>query len=467
MSIVAILLTILYGLLFVYTFNEVMNGRIKAVLFYVVIFFPVYPIFLSINYDLFESAALSRVIQYSKELIIFGAFGLLLFGGKKMIKANWHISFLDTLILFFIGLTFTFFFLGIGDATLVNRALYVKNILVMAIFYFFGRNVEISIDDWNRIFQIVFTMAIIATCIVTLEKLFNTHFHNYTGYNKYNLAIKDQEPAGVFGLSYTFEAEGGRPRFASFFAHPLELASGMLVVGAASFIYLVYSKNNDHKKSYIFVLACSVISLLFAYSRASFASYVMMFVFMAFMLKYYRIIFSTFFGFVLVVLYVFLVAPDEIRFFVIDTLTFTNSSSLTHLTDWLTAVESIISDPLGIGLAMSGNASGVEQELMVGGENQFLVIGVQLGVLGMLNYIAILIVGIRHSWLAFRRATTRNEAIVPFVAAATKFGLILPLLTANAEVYLYISLFSWWMIGKAETSYQLTKPSSLARYQIV
>lgn len=457
MSLVAILLTLLYAVLFIYTFNEVLNGRIKAVLFYAVIFFPVYPIFLSINYDFFESASLSRVIQYSKELIIFTSFGLLLFGGKRIIKDNWHITFLDTLILIFIALTFVFFFLGIGDATFVNRALYVKNILVMAIFYFFGRNVEMSIKDWNSVFRVVFTLAIIATCLAIVEKLLNTHFHQYAGFAKYNLAIRDQEPTGVFGLTYTFEAEGGRPRFASFFAHPLELASAMLVVGAACLYYLIYSRDRESKKTHIFILVCSLLCLIFAYSRASFASYVAMFVFMAMMLKYYKIIFTTFLGFIFILAYIFFGAPDEVRYFVIDTVTFTNSSSLTHVADWLTAIESIITDPFGIGLAMSGNASGVEQELMVGGENQFLVFGVQLGVLGMVNYIAILVFGIRHSWLAFRRAESRDEGLVPFVAAATKFGLILPLLTANAEVYLYISLFSWWMIGQGETTFQRSR----------
>lgn len=466
MSLVAILLTLFYVLLFIYTFNEVLNGRLKAVLFYAVIFFPVYPVFLSINYDLFESAAMSRVIQYSKELIIFTSFGLLLFGGKRIIKDSWNITFLDSLVLFFIALTFVFFFLGIGDATLVNRALYVKNILVMAIFYFFGRNIELSVNDWHKVFRIVFTLAIIATCLATVEKLANTHFHQYTGLAKYNLAVRNEEPTGVFGLTYTFEAEGGQPRFASFFAHPLELASAMLVVGAACLYYLIYSKDRESMKTYIFVLVCSVLSLIFAYSRASFASYVGMFVFMAMMLKYYRIIFSTFLGFLIIVLYIFFGASDEVRYFVVDTLTFTNSSSLTHITDWLNAIESIISDPQGIGLAMSGNASGVEQELMVGGENQFLVFGVQLGVLGMVNYIAILFFGIRHSWLAFRRSESRSEGLVPFVAAATKFGLILPLLTANAEVYLYISLFSWWMIGQGETTFQRSRQIKLSNLRL-
>jgi O-antigen ligase len=155
------------------------------------------------------------------------------------------------------------------------------------------------------------------------------------------------------------------------------------------------------------------------------------------------------------------IAKDEVRYFVLDTITFENSSSITHAVEWFEAIESMISDPQGIGLATSGNAGGVEREVQVGGENQYLIYGVQLGFLGLLLYLGMLLVGIKHAWKAFRLEQNRKDAIIPFVAATVKFGLLLPLFTANAEAYLFVSLISWWMIGFAETSYQRNK--SLAR----
>jgi hypothetical protein len=62
--------------------------------------------------------------------------------------------------------------------------------------------------------------------------------------------------------------------------------------------------------------------------------------------------------------------------------------------EWLLALDSMIANPLGIGLAMSGNAGSVTDELRVGGENQFLIYGVQLGWIGMLLYIGALFTGI-------------------------------------------------------------------------
>ena len=228
----------------------------------------------------------------------------------------------------------------------------------------------------------------------------------------------------------------------------------MLITTAACLIYLLFVPFKTNKYKYLGILFCTFICVVFAYSRASYVAFFMMLGFMALLLRYYRLLMTAFGVFALMMIYIFFLASEEIRFFVIDTITFQNSSSLTHIVDWLNAVNSIISDPMGIGLAMSGNAGGVEKDLIVGGENQFLVYAVQMGVIGGLIYIAMLYLGIRNAWRAFRMAKSREESIVPFIAASVKFGLILPLFTANAEVYIYVCLVSWWFIGHAETCYQ-------------
>ena len=454
MILVALILLLAYGVLVVYTVMGIARGKFEAVLLYAIIFFPVYALFLSFTYEVFESPILARVIQYSKELIILGAIFTWVFGQKNVLNVHWHISLLDSCFIAFLGLTVLFFGLGLGDATIVNRAIYVKNILLICIFYFFGRNINVPFSEWNRMFQIIFVITVLACGLVVIEKLSGTHFHTFAGYAKYNLDIKGEEPKGLYGLAWTFEAEGGRPRYGSFFAHPLELSSGMLIPAAICTFYFLFVKHKNNKYKYLGILTCAFICVLFAYSRASFVALFMMLAFAALLLRYYQLLLAGFVVFMMVGLFIVFFAAEEVLFFVIDTLTFENSSSLTHIVDWLAAVNSIIENPMGIGLAMSGNAGGVETELMVGGENQFLVYGVQMGVIGMLLYIAMLSLGIRNSWRAFRLSESRQEGIVPFIAAAVKFGLILPLFTANAEVYIYVCLVSWWLIGYGERLYQ-------------
>lgn len=462
MYLIATILLLAYFVLLVYTLMGISKGKLESVLLYAIIFFPIYALFLSYTYQAFESELLSRIIQYSKELVIFSALFVWVFG-QKGVNIKWHFSLLDSFFLAFLGLTIFFFVLGKGDATVVNRAIYVKNILLICIFYFLGRNVNIKVEQWNKMFQIIFATTVLACVLVTIEKVAGTHFHTYAGYAKYNLDIKGEEPTGIYGLAWTFEAEGGRPRYGSFFAHPLELSSSMLITTAACLFFLLFVPIKINKYKYVIILLSAFLCVLFAYSRASFVAFFLMLSFMALLLRYYQILITGFLGFVLIGLYVFLFASEEVLFFVIDTLTFENSSSQTHIVDWLNAVNSIIEEPMGIGLAMSGNAGGVEKDLIVGGENQFLVYGVQMGVIGMLLYIGMLYLGIRNAWRAFRMAQSRKDGLVSFVAASVKFGLILPLFTANAEVYLYVCLVSWWFIGYAETYYQTQKRSYISR----
>jgi hypothetical protein len=131
---------------------------------------------------------------------------------------------------------------------------------------------------------------------------------------------------------------------------------------------------------------------------------------------------------------------------VIDTFTFNESSSLSHLLEWIQAGISIFENPFGIGLAMSGNGSGVDQAFKVGGENQFLIYGVQMGIISMLLYSMMLFIGIVDSINQYKFFDDYNKQI-SFISAMTKFGLLIPLFTANAELYLFISLFTWFLVG--------------------
>lgn len=457
MFVISIIFLIIYAALFIYSIDSILKGQFWIVLLYSVSFFPIYALFLTFNYSVFESVPLVSLIQYSKELIIFSALGIWFFGQRNIVHKKWKFSLLDSLFIAFIALAFLFFLLGIGEATLTNRAIYLKNILLIGIFYLFGRQVKIDTKGWSQIFNIIFATTILAFGLVVLEKVFGFHFHSYVGYAQYNLDIKNIEPTGTYNLNFTFEAEGGKPRYGSFFANPLELASSMLIVTALSLVYLLSVRHEVNKYKYLFILFCAFITVLFAYSRASFVAFFLMLLFVAFLMRYYQILKAAFVIVIIIAIYIAFFATDEVFYFVVDTISFENSSSVTHIIDWLKAVDSMLSNPMGIGLGMSGNAGGADLDIIVGGENQYLIYGVQMGFLGMLLYIGMLFFGIRNSWKGFRLSNTRQEAIIPFVAAAVKFGMLLPLFTANAEAYIYVSLVSWWLIGASESIYQKNK----------
>ena len=101
---------------------------------------------------------------------------------------------------------------------------------------------------------------------------------------------------------------------------------------------------------------------------------------------------------------------------------------------------------------MSGNAGGVDQSLKVGGENQFLILGVQMGAIALFVYTLILYYVIIRAIITFQNSKNHQKHI-SYVVACTKFGLLLPLLTANAELYLFVSLATWFFAGYVESRY--------------
>jgi len=62
-----------------------------------------------------------------------------------------------------------------------------------------------------------------------------------------------------------------------------------------------------------------------------------------------------------------------------------------------------------------------------------------------------------YSLKAYRQATLKKDRVIPFVAATVKVGLLLPLFTSNAEIYLYVAFVSWWMVGYSVSFYDKMK----------
>jgi hypothetical protein len=457
----ALLLLIAYSTLLWFTLEGALfKKRIEYLLYYLVIFLPVYTVFLCLIYQGTDNEIITKIVQYSKEIVIL-TFLLTLFITRKDYFSfvwKWHI--MDRLFIAFILLSLIYLIVPIGEASFFNKAVYFKNILLFCLMYLFGRVSTFKFKVWRKVFNLIFIVTLVAFLIVVAEKTLDTNLHHYVGYAKYNLDFNDIEMKGYYGLTWTFEADGGQKRFGSFFSDPLEFSASLLISLSAAIIFFLSVPHSTNKTKYFILILIAVISLTLAYSRASFVAFIAMLFFMGIALKFYRLIFSGIAVVAILTIYIIYFAPQETKFFVEDTLLFQNSSSITHLIDWFKGVDAMIENPMGLGLATSGNIRGVEEDLRTGGENQFLIFGVQLGVIGLILYTIIYIYSIIYSLKAFRLAKTREEQIVPFVASTVKFGLLLPLFTSNAEAYLYISFISWWLVGYSINIYQTYKNKS-------
>ena len=439
---------------FLWTVQQmVFKGKWTYFIFFLAAFLPFYITTLSVAFLATRSPVLLSLFQVSKELIVLIAGLVFVIYQRKLFNYPFRLKSTDWFMLAFIGLAVIFLFLPIGQASFVNKALYFKSMLIPSLVYMLGRNTQFEDFELKRLFQIIFVIAISAFVVNLVESfLLNAHLQQFSGYALFNEEINGIEPEGNYNLTWTFETANALKRLGSFFSDPLELASSVLMGFTAGLIWFLTSEKSQQWK-YLLIMICTMGSLVFASSRASFAAFFLMIFFVAMVFKLYKLIGFGFLTLFLFVGYVVIFASEDFYFFVVDTLTLADSSSIGHVVEWALALESMVSNPQGIGLAMSGNFGSVTDELRVGGENQFLIYGVQLGWIGMLLYIGTLFTGIWTSIYVFKNSENLNVARMAFVAGTVKAGLLLPLFTANVEIYTYVSWVSWWMVGLSVREY--------------
>lgn len=453
-----ILIALAVGAGFLWVLQEmIFKGKWSYFIFFLAAFLPFYITSLSVIFLATGSPAVVGIFQVLKEVVVLVAVLVFVFYQKGIFNYPFRLQSTDWLMLALLSLAFLYLLLPLGQASFINKALYYKSMLIPGLVYFLGRNTRFDEDEIGWFFKLIFAIAIGAFLVNCIENyVLGAHLQQFSGYSLYNQVINDIDPTGNFGLTWTFETQAVTKRLASFFSDPLELASSVLMGFAAGLIWFLTSKK-EYSWPYLLVMGCSLGSLVFSASRAAFGAFFIMIFFVALVFRLYKLIGVGFLALLGFGIYVVAFASDDFYFFVIDTLTFENTSSIGHVVEWLLALDSMVANPLGIGLAMSGNFGSVADELRVGGENQFLIYGVQMGWLGMFLYIFLLISGVINSIRVFRTTDNLGIARISFTGGVVKVGLLLPLFTANVEIYTYVSWISWWMIGVSIHEYSFLK----------
>lgn len=450
--IISLLLLSCYTFFVYFILERVYNGNLSFLLIYLVTFLPVYFIFQLIVFDFYENVLLVDLIKYSKDFVIFSSFFIVFFGSKKdFFSTELKTTFLDKTIILFIILSSIYAIIPIGEASFYVKLIYLKNIYLIGVVYYLGRNFFVNENLFFNLKKIFISILCIAFLVSSIEYLFNFHLHSFFNYAKFNLLINDILPKGNFGLSWTFERSPDQPRFGSIFPNPLEFSSNLILFLTIPLFAILHSKKNIYKNLLIILIV--FVSFYYAYSRASILSALIVIFAALLITKNYRTVFYILVLLLFSILIFYFSASEDSIYFVIDTFTFNESSSFSHLIEWIQAILTIIENPLGVGLAMSGNASGVDQAIKIGGENQFLIYGVQMGVISMILYSLMLFKSIRDSFSVFSLSKGYVKELA-FIVLLTKFGLIIPLLTANAELYLFVSLTTWFLIGSIQRSYK-------------
>ena len=143
--IISFLLLSCYTLFVYFTLERVYNGNLSFLLIYLVTFLPVYFIFQLIVFDFYENILLVDLIKYSKDFVIFSSFFIVFFGSKKdFFLKELKTTFLDKTVILFIILSSIYAIIPIGDASFYIKLLYSKNIYLIGVVYYLGRNFFIN-----------------------------------------------------------------------------------------------------------------------------------------------------------------------------------------------------------------------------------------------------------------------------------------------------------------------------------
>lgn len=431
---------------FLLAVREFIRGNMQGILIYLIFGLSIYTTSLTIifNYGLKD---LLIFAQSFKEIIIILVLGINLWFLR--IKVRFH--FIDYAILVFFIYTFSYALLPIGEQDFMNRMLAFKTTSYFVLVYFTGRLFDPREIYISKYLHFILLLAIAAAVVLSYEVFFNQHLQSMTGFADYNFYIYNFAPSGNYGLTWTFESEGGFKRFASFFSNPLEHAAATVI--ALAVIAALYTDDDQKFKLDFFgwiALLATIFSITFALSRAALAGYLIVIYIWALITRK-KILLNIVHAFaVIVTIYIYILLTDKenkdgLREVLLNTLDFSNPSSMGHVLEWIQGITAIIANPLGAGLGSSGRIAGSLGE-NIGGENQFIIIGVQTGLIALFIYIAIYIAFIVIAKRWYPRLKGKDKKVCLFILLF-KIGFIIPLFTSEIESSVYISYINWFFSG--------------------
>lgn len=426
---------------FFYALNNIFKNKEESLLLFVIFCLPIYVTALSVSL-MIGMGRIVPLLQYSKEFIVLITLVVLILRIKN--KMKWH--FFDKLVLAYLFFVFIYNILPVGPLNIYQKLIATKSITFFCMVYFIGRLIPYYKINANKYLNFIVIVAICAGGVTFIEWLGNRHLQTLTGYTNFVWQFYNQPEGGHYGLTWTFEAESGLKRFASFFSMPLEHAASTIISVAA---ITALATKDDNKiilnKFLVAAIIATLLSIILAVSRASLVSYFLVIYFYALITLRIQLLKWIHYGIIALIIFFLFYTKGDIYDFVMNTINFTNSSSLTHIIAWTQGIESISSNPLGIGLGSSGNVANTFGESL-GGENELFIIGIQVGIIPMLLYGYMYIYTISKSASVFNNQKGKIRKIALFILL-TKIGLIIPTLTSEAESYLYISYVSWFFTG--------------------
>jgi hypothetical protein len=435
------LFPLVYILSFIYSMYLLVRKQIQGVLTFIIGGLPIYINVLSVSFMYGFSAALPA-LQSFKEICLLAGLFVVAAGLKK--RPQFHL--IDKLLAFFFVYTFLYLLLPMGGYGLADRLIAFKALSIFPVIYFIGRFCNAASINIKQVFSYICVVAIVAGAVALFEIITYQHLHTRTGFTDFLVNHVGGEISGNYDLIWTFETETGMKRFGSILSSPLELAAGAVLSLAVLLALATDAKYRfQFRTFYVLSFIASFICIVAALSRASLANYFLMIYVYAFLVHNRTLVKYFHYLFLLIVVYVAFFMKGDLFYFVISTLTFENGSSVGHILGTIEGAQAMITHPFGMGLGTSGRVSMSEKE-NIGGENQLIIIGVQVGILMVAVYVWAYIATIRSGLKALRTADGRKKRLTLCVVLL-KIGFIIPVITSYIDTFLYVTYTTYFLSG--------------------
>ncbi len=436
-----LLFPLLYISSFLYFFKGLFLGKPERILWFFLIGMTVYTTALSVSYG-YGLLPVVNVIKYFKEIAAITTLGYLLLKHEGPLKFHW----IDIWVLGLFLYCLTYVFLPVGKLTFIEKLTVFKSYGLFGLLYFIGKLLPLKEMDLRKIVLGIISWTVFAVVVQSLEWLTYQHLQTLTSYTDYNQKVNLLYPSGSFGLTFTFETDLMVKRFASFFNDPLDFAISLLFALCLALSWISFSEEKIIRPKHRWLIVVILLwGLYLTFSRASMLGSVIVLYLYAILTKRQQLLRTLYFGLFLGFVLFMVFANIKFKAYVFDTINLRESSSLGHLISWVTGLDAIFQQPLGMGLGSSGLYA-FGDGLGIGGESQPIFMGVSTGIISMLAYLVIyigIIVVLAKNWSSFSGYTK----VIAFALMLFKLGAIIPMLTSYFESFLYLSYMTWLFSG--------------------
>ena len=152
MTIIGFLFIVFYIIIFLYVINKISKGKIEFIILYICTCLPIYITLQAQVFKIFQDENIVNVIKLSKDIVFIYAFIVFLFGNKKPLSVRrFKFSLIDKLILVFTIFVTVYLIMPLGEADLLSKLIYAKNLYIISITYLVGRNIKIDEVFFNSI----------------------------------------------------------------------------------------------------------------------------------------------------------------------------------------------------------------------------------------------------------------------------------------------------------------------------